>query len=177
MLALLEATRDTIAIVMGLPRHSHIARHLKTMLNFEHICGIVEETLLHWPGLLLEAHSNHSYLRLQCQRQLHECRTSMWLLEQNTKGIAVLPKLALDFYVRLWGPRPYTELVAAHLTKFDSSIFNKKWFRHFRINWGIHYAKKPMQSSLPKSDIDRKAFIIIKTNTMLCLRYLCFVTR
>ena len=125
-MALLEATRDSIAIVMGLPRHSRIARRLNSPRSFEHICEIVQDTLLHWPALLATANSNHSLLRLHCQRQLHECRTSIWLLEQNKKGIAVLPKLALEYYLRLWGPRPYTELVAAHLIKFDKTMFNKK---------------------------------------------------
>jgi hypothetical protein len=46
MLALLDATRDTIGIVMGLPRHSRITRHLKLPLTLDQICGIVQETLI-----------------------------------------------------------------------------------------------------------------------------------
>ena len=101
MLALLDATRDSIGIAIGLPRHSRITRHLKLPVTLDQICGIVQETVVRWPNLVLEAQSMHSHLRLHCQRQLHECRTSMWLLEQNKKGIAVLQTLALEFYVRL----------------------------------------------------------------------------
>ena len=95
---------------MSLSRHSRIAHHLKTPLTLEQICGIVEEIVQFWPRILTEATSNHSLLRFYCQRQLHECRTSTWLLEQSKKrySVAVLPKLALEYYVRLWGPKPHT---------------------------------------------------------------------
>ena len=147
MLALLGATRDSIAIIMALPRHSHIVHHLKTPLTFDQICDIVQETIHFWPEILAAATSNHSLPRLYCQRQLQECRTSLWLLEQNTKGIAVLPRLALDYYVGLWGPRPYTQLVALHLNKFDKVISCKKRFRLFRNNWGFYYAKNRTEGS------------------------------
>jgi len=156
MLALLEGTRDSIAIIMALPRNARIAQHLTTPLSFEQICATVQDTLLHWPGLLDEAQSNKSHIRLNCQRQLHECRTSMWLVEQNSKGIAIVPRLAMEYYIRLWGQSPYTELVTGHLVRFSNPISTKKWFRAFRINWGFHYAKLAMECALSNSDIDRK---------------------
>ena len=116
----------------------------------------VQETIHFWPEILAALTSNHSLPRLYCQRQLHECRTSLWLLEQNKKGIAVLPRLALDYYIGLWGPRPYTQLVALHVNKFDKAISCKKWFRLFRNNWGFYYAKMPMESSLSKANIEQK---------------------
>jgi hypothetical protein len=159
MLALLDATRDTIGIVMGLPRHSRITRHLKLPLMLDQICGIVQETLTAWPNFVLEAQSIHPHVRLHCQRQLNECRTAMWLLEQNKKGIAVLPRLALEYYVRLWGCRPYTKLVEEHLSKFNNALFNKKWYRMFRVNWNFDYAKMPVETALAKDDIDRKVLL------------------
>jgi len=156
MLALLEGTRDSIAIIMALPRNARIAQHLTTPLSFEQICATVQDTLMHWPGLLDEAQSNKSHLRLNCQRQLHECRTSMWLVEQNSKGIAIVPRLAMEYYIRLWGQSPYTELVTGHLVRFSNPISTKKWFRAFRINWGFHYAKLAMECALSNNDIDRK---------------------
>ena len=50
-------------------------------------------------------------------------------------------------------------LVASNLIKFDNAILCKKWFRFFRINWGFHYAKMPMESSLSKTDIEQKAIL------------------
>ena len=72
---------------MSLSRHSRIAHHLKTPLTLEQICGIVEKIVQFWPRILTEATSNHSLLRFYCQRQLHECRTSTWLLEQTKKKV------------------------------------------------------------------------------------------
>jgi len=166
MLALLEGTRDSIAIIMALPRNARIAQHLTTPLSFEQICATVQDTLLHWPELLDEAQSSKSHLRLNCQRQLHECRTSMWLVEQNSKGIAIVPRLAMEYYIRLWGQSPYTELVTGHLVRFSNPISTKKWFRAFRINWGFHYAKLAMECALSNSDIDRKVLIMRKTCLM-----------
>jgi len=87
MLALLDATRDTIGIVMGLPRHSRITRHLKLPLTLDQICGIVQETLTAWPNFVLEAQSIHSHVRLHCQRQLNECRTQCGCSNKIKKGL------------------------------------------------------------------------------------------
>ena len=83
----------------------------------------------------------------------------MWLLEQNQKGIAALPRLALEYYVRLWGCRPYTDLVEESLTKFNNALFDKKWYRVFRVNWNFHYAKMPVETFLAKADIERKVLL------------------
>ena len=76
---------------MSLSRHSRIAHHLKTPLTLEQICGIVQEIVQFWQRMLTEGTSNHSLPRFDCQRQLHECRTSTWLLEQSKKKGTVLP--------------------------------------------------------------------------------------
>ena len=156
MMALLGGTRESIALIRALPRHYRIAKDLQTPLNFDKICDIIENTTDHWPNLRLEATSHTSTLRHYAEQQLHECRTNFWLLEQNTKGITVLPKLVVDFYIDQWGARPYTEMVSHHVQKFDNNLFCKKWFRRFRLNWGFHYSKMLLESAMSRPEMERK---------------------
>ena len=91
----------------------------------------------------------------------------MWLVEQNSKGIAIVPRLAMEYYIRLWGQSPYTELVTGHLVRLSNPISIKKWFRAFRINWGFQYAKLAMECALSRGDIERKVLIMRKTRVIL----------
>ena len=158
MLALMGCTRESIGLIAALPRHYRMAKDLQAPLTFEKICNIIEVTLAHWPHLGAEATSPTSPLRHYAEQQLHECRTNFWIMEQNMKGIAVLPKLVLNFYIDQWGQQPYTAIVTRHLVKFDNINFCKKWFRRFRLNWGFHYAKMPLESSISRPDAEKKAF-------------------
>jgi hypothetical protein len=91
----------------------------------------------------------------------------MWLVEQNSKGIAIVPRLAMEYYIRLWGQSPYTELVTGHLVRLSNPISIKKWFRAFGVNWGFQYAKLAMECALSHGDIERKVLIMRKTRVIL----------
>ena len=156
MMALLGGTRESIALITALPRHYRIAKAMPSPLSFDRICDIIENTMVQWPNVRLEATSPTSTLRHYAEQQLHECRTNFWLLEQNSKGIAVLPKLVLDFYIDQWGAQPYTEMVSHHVQKFDNNLFCRKWFRRFRLNWGFHYSRMPLESAMTRPEMEQK---------------------
>jgi hypothetical protein len=94
---------------------------------------------------------------LLSQTFLAEYHTIVWLLTQNTKGIAVPSPALLRFYLEQW-PRPASSAECyEHLQRIQRQHYARKWLHAFRNRWNVMWRRIPARSPLPPDEARRKA--------------------
>lgn len=88
---------------------------------------------------------------------LFEWETSLWLITQNAKGIAVPTHMVVEHYLQqlksIAEPPPW---VARVLGPFERPQYHYKWMHWFRSRWGIRWKKIPLSNPMPHDETLRK---------------------
>ena len=101
------------------------------------------------------AHASKEALLQQCF--VAEYHTTLWLLSQNNKGIAVPSPALLRFYLAQW-ERPATSAECYdHLQRIQRQHYERKWLHSFRKRWNVMWRRLPARSPLPADEARRKA--------------------
>lgn len=155
-MVLMKAPWSYIAVVAKVCSGTWKQRQLEDEWTADRIKHITQETITVAPALLTQAYDANNPTTHRATTWLAELQLSLWILEQNTKGIAVPAQGVIDHYLASWGMGPHQFKLTTHLHRFTKEGSRRQWTHAFRKRWGFHYAACRHGAPLLLCEIEKK---------------------
>ena len=156
-LVLLETPWDIIGAIAACKLGRDLKTHSANPWTAEKIKQVAKEGLALQPDLVNDPLNDELVLVFAAKKWVAECKMTLWILEQNVKGVTMPASMVVQKYVSLWGNGPQKPRVDTHLAMLTNKHSRRNWLQRMRWKWNLQIGKLPHRASLSPEETSNKA--------------------
>lgn len=156
-LVLLETPWDIIGAIAACKMGRTFNNHSANPWTAEKIQQVAKEGLALQPDLVNDPLNDEIWLVFVARKWVAECKLTLWILEQNMKGVTMPASMVVQKYMSLWGNGPQKPRVDTHLAMLGNKHSRRNWLQRMRWKWNLHIGKLLHRAGLSPEETSNKA--------------------
>ena len=157
ILVLLETSWDAIGAIATCKMALLQGTRSQEPWTPDKIQQVAREGLLLKPSLVEGPLDEEDHEILKAKKWVAELQSTMWIMNQNLKGITLPASAVVKQYMSQWGMGPHKPALTTHLRSVLKQQGQKDWLMQFKRKWHLEVAALPHRPGLQPHQIKDKA--------------------